>query len=215
MFSFGKKNLCDLCGISNAKIKISNGGVCNACFSECRYFLEPDEVINYKSLSVSTLKEAYANAKRSKEFERIFKETENINDHFFIDSTNNLWAVIDNTYNEKRIIIFSFDDVESFELLQDNESIITGGLGSAIAGGMLFGDTGAIVGGIIGTKKIKTLINKLQIKVSLKDMRPYFINLLKGPGYGLSIKSGTKEYSKTINEVEKILEIFNANCGNR
>ncbi len=214
MFSFGKKSLCDVCGISAAKTKVSDGSVCNSCFSECRYFLTPDEVINYKSLSISTLKDAYVNSKRSKEFEQVFKGTKNIDNHFFIDNTNDLWAVIDNTYNEKKLIIFSFKDVESFELMQDDESIITGGLGSAIAGGILFGEVGAIVGGIVGTKKIKKVINKFQIRVNLKDMRPYYINLLKGPGYGLSIKSGTNEYNKTINEAEKILEIFNASCTN-
>ena len=152
---FWKKTICDVCGISDAKTKVSDGSVCNSCFSECRYFLTPDEVINYKNLSISTLKNANANSKRSKEFEQTFRGTKNIDNHFFIDNTNNLWAVIDNTYNEKRIIIFSFKDVESFELMQDDESIVTGGLGSAIAGGILFGEVGAIVGGIVGNKKIK------------------------------------------------------------
>lgn len=198
MFSFGKKKVCDVCGSSARQTKLRDGSFCDACFTECRYFLVPEEVINYKDLSVSTLRDAYANYRRSNELFKIFNVTRSVENYFFVDDTNNLWEVIDNTYNENKRIVFSFDDVESFELLQDEETILTGGLKSAI------------VGSLIADMKVKQLMKKLQIRVNLKNMRPYYINILKGPGYGLSIKSGTAEYDNAINEAGIILDIFNS-----
>jgi hypothetical protein len=204
---FGGKK-CDICGVNKGKNNVANGTVCNECYTQCSYFLTPYEIMNHKSLLMTTLKEAYARAKKSEELDKIFRGTGNVGNNFFVDSVNNLWAVIDNTYNENKKLVFSFDDVVGFELLQDDESILTGGLGSAIAGGVLFGGVGAIVGGIVGTKKIKAVIKKFQIKIDFKNAKPYYINLLQGPGYGASIKSGTTEYNKTLSKAEMILDIF-------
>ncbi len=62
-------------------------------------------------------------------------------------------------------IIFSYDDIISYELLQNGESITKGGLGSAIVGGAMFGGVGAIVGRITGSKKTKQEISEFRIKI--------------------------------------------------
>ena len=47
-------------------------------------------------------------------------------------------------------------------------SITKGGLGTAVAGGILFGGVGAIVGGGLG-KKQKDVVNKMSIIINLRD----------------------------------------------
>jgi fructose-specific phosphotransferase system IIC component len=55
-------------------------------------------------------------------------------------------------------------------LIEDEESRTSGGLGRAIAGGVLFGGVGAIVGGITGGKKTKTIVKSMKIKITLNSL---------------------------------------------
>ena len=84
-----------------------------------------------------------------------------------IDENNKLWRL---PYTSKNII-FSYDDIISYELLQNGESITKGGLGSAIVGGAMFGGAGTIVGGITGSKKTKQEISEFRIKIITRN--PY------------------------------------------
>ena len=76
--------------------------------------------------------------------------------------------------------IYNYSDIVDFELLEDGESITKGGLGRAITGGLLFGGIGAVVGGITGGKRSKSICNSLKIKITVNDMRSpvVYINLL-------------------------------------
>ncbi|EPZ54444.1 hypothetical protein H477_3583 [[Clostridium] sordellii ATCC 9714] len=49
--------------------------------------------------------------------------------------------------------MYNYKDIIEFELLEDGESITKGGLGRAVAGGVLLGGVGAIVGGVTGIEK--------------------------------------------------------------
>ena len=49
--------------------------------------------------------------------------------------------------------IYNYSDIVSFELLEDGENITKGGICMAVAGGVLFGNAGAIVGGAAGKNK--------------------------------------------------------------
>ena len=65
--------------------------------------------------------------------------------------------------------IFEFSNLLNFELLEDGETITKGGLGRAIAGGLLFGGVGAIVGGVTGGKKSKGVCNSMRLKITLRN----------------------------------------------
>ena len=55
--------------------------------------------------------------------------------------------------------IFKFEDLRSYEILMDDESVTKGGLGMAAAGGLLFGAAGGIAGSVMGKKKQRKLLN--------------------------------------------------------
>lgn len=61
-----------------------------------------------------------------------------------------------------------FEDISSFELILDNETIGKSGVGSAVAGGLFFGGTGLILGGLLGRKN-KKYINELTIKIITRN----------------------------------------------
>lgn len=54
-------------------------------------------------------------------------------------------------------------------MLEDGETITKGGLGRSVAGGLLFGGVGAIVGGVTGGKKSKNVCTSMRIKITLRD----------------------------------------------
>lgn len=92
-----------------------------------------------------------------------------INGYLEIDSLQHKWS-IPNNFNGKAKI-YNYEDILSFELLEDGETITSGGLGRAVAGGLAFGAAGAIVGGITGCKKSKSLCTSLSIKISINDIQ--------------------------------------------
>jgi hypothetical protein len=65
--------------------------------------------------------------------------------------------------------LYNYEDILSFELLEDGEMITSGGLGSAAVGGIVFGGAGAIVGAVTGKKKSKSICTSLSLKITVND----------------------------------------------
>ena len=105
---------------------------------------------------------------------------------------------------------FSFDDLVSYELIQNDDVVVTGGVGKAVVGGAvmtalaggLWGMTGAVVGGVTGKKKQSKKVNYLAIRITLNsfDFPCCFIYLIEK-----STKSNSKEYKKVIENAQLIL----------
>lgn len=66
--------------------------------------------------------------------------------------------------------VFSFDELRSFELLEDDSQVVGGGVGMALVGGAFFGVGGAIAGAMTGGKKTKKTVENLVLKINLNDM---------------------------------------------
>lgn len=105
---------------------------------------------------------------------------------------------------------FSFDDLVSYELIQNDDVVVTGGVGKAVVGGAvmtalagsLWGMTGAVVGGVTGKRKQSKKVNYLAIRITLNsfDFPCCFIYLIEKP-----TKSNSKEYKKVIENAQLIL----------
>jgi len=88
-----------------------------------------------------------------------------------IDDTNKTWLIDNrNIFNKTISKIYNYSDIVDFELLEDGESIASGGLGRALVGGVLFGGVGAIVGGVTGTKKSKPICTNLKVKITTNNI---------------------------------------------
>lgn len=78
-------------------------------------------------------------------------------------------------------IVFSLDELVSYELVENGQAKTKGGLGSAVVGGALFGAAGAVVGSIVGKKQIQEVT---EYKIKFVTTHPYekmfYIDLLKG-----------------------------------
>lgn len=119
--------------------------------------LTDDENKRFEELSKSTVVEQLAN-KPSKFF--------NLTDTYgllSIDEDKKLFKINNNVYR--------FENLNSYELLENNSSISSGGLGvgRAIVGGVLLGGVGAVLGGVTKKRKNTNVVESLKIFVTLKD----------------------------------------------
>ena len=100
---------------------------------------------------------------------------------------------------------FPFSALVSYDLLEDDSLVTSGGVGQALIGGAVFGGAGAIAGAITGKKTQKKKIESLYIKVTLNDFNIpcILISLITKP-----TKTSSKEYQTIFEEAHKILSVL-------
>ena len=93
----------------------------------------------------------------------------------------------------------------SYDLLEDDALVTSGGVGQALIGGAVFGGAGAIAGAVTGKRIQKKRIDSLYIKVTLNtfDMPCVLIPLITKP-----TKTNSKEYQAAFEEAHKILSVL-------
>ena len=64
--------------------------------------------------------------------------------------------------------ILNFDDILEFALLEDNNTLTSGGVGRAVVGAAIAGGVGAIVGAT--TRKSNAVVNNLSIRISTSNI---------------------------------------------
>ena len=100
---------------------------------------------------------------------------------------------------------YPFSDLVSYELLEDDSLVTSGGVGQALVGGAILGGFGAVAGAITGKRVQKKRIESLYIKVTLNnfDTPCILIPLVTKP-----IKTNSKEYQTAFEEAHKILSVL-------
>ncbi len=195
---------CAICGkelgLLSGKAKISDGAVCT----------------NYlKSAGISMLSNALSyNQQTIKELVNVrkmlvnnFSKTKSVGKYISVDENNKAFKIGED--------IFAYDNLLSFELLEDGQSITKGGLGRAVAGGLLFGGVGAIVGSVTGGKKSKGVCNSMKLRVSLKNAHTdvVYINFIaiETQTSSLIYKTAQDSAHKCITALETINDINQSN----
>lgn len=102
--------------------------------------------------------------------------------------------------------IFSFEELIDFDLLENNNSIASGGLGRAIAGGLVLGGVGAVVGGVTGRRKIKGTCEMLVLQISTNNM--FFPNLMI-TYINKEVKKKDKKYINALNDARTTISGLN------
>lgn len=196
---FKKNETCCICNINEGSKKILDGMICKDCISDCSTFLSP---LNLKDVDSEKVHRAIDTSNKNKENMNIFNVTKKCGKYIEIDENNKLIKFP--KFSTK--LIFSYNDIIDFELLQNGKTITSGGVGSAVVGGALFGGVGAIVGSNIGKKKIQQEISEYRIKVILNSefFSWAYINFLPAG----KVKSDSlifKQYSSDANEILSLL----------
>lgn len=149
---------CAVCGkelgLLSGKVKISDGAICTTCLSSAGISM----LNNPMSYNQQSINEMISNRQT---MVKNFKPTKSTGNYIHIDENNKSFRIGKD--------IFAYENLLSFELLENGQSITKGGLGRAVAGGLLLGGVGAVVGGVTGGKKTKGICNSMKLRVSLKN----------------------------------------------
>lgn len=166
-----EKGICCICNTNEGNKKIREGMICNECISQCGTY----RPLSWKELSIQQVKTRIAQNIENSKRNSIFCSTQKVEKYFDLDENNKLWKVSQSS------LIFTFDEIINFELLENGNSIIKGGLGTSIIGGAMFGDIGAIVGSNVGKKKAVQEITEFRIKIITKNSTfpQVYINFLE------------------------------------
>lgn len=113
-----------------------------------------------------------------------------------------------NVKSYKGYTLLPYDDIIGYDLLEDGESQTKGGLGRAVAGGVLFGPVGAVVGGVTGKRKSNNVCNSLKLKLTLRDRADpsFYLSLITSATKTKSIvyKSAMDDAHSIISKLQTI-----------
>ncbi|MBQ6884894.1 MAG: SHOCT domain-containing protein [Clostridia bacterium] len=191
---------CAVCGkqlgLLSPKAKISDGAICAVCLQSAGI----SSLSNATSYNQQTIKE-YILTRQA--LVKSYNATKTYGGYIEIDEDNKLFKLSGD--------LFEFSNLLSFELLEDGTTVTKGGLGRAVAGGLLFGGVGAIVGGVTGSKKAKNICNSMKLRVSLKNAHTdvVYITLISSETKtnGFMYKMAQDSAQKVITALEFINDI--------
>lgn len=192
---FSLHETCSCCGGDTGfnKYKCKGGYICPEC-------LKKSKKLNIQFIPFTMTGESLKNKfKEIEENLKDFNETSSICNSFSIDDINKKVCI----KSSNGIKIIKFNNLLSVELLEDeNIKISSGGLGRAVAGGVLFGGAGAIVGGVTGRKKTKSIVKSLKVKITIKDkINPVLYIVLSNS----ELKTSSLLYKGLLETAQKII----------
>ena len=208
---FDAKVSCSVCGETvglNRNQLRKNEWICPSCLKKAGGVLNFG---NLQKMSISEIQDLIAEKENRIAIGQEFVPTKKIGNYFFVNEDEKQWVIPKGEISGKikDAIIHSYSDIVDFELLEDGNSISSGGVGRALIGGALFGTTGALLGGITGGKKSKNTCTKLQIKITVKnDIAPaVYVNLLSG-----EFKKDGFIYKSAAENAQTILSLLQLMC---
>jgi len=121
-----------------------------------------------------------------------------------VDTNNKKLACLTYVNFDKIFTVLDFDKILSFELQEDGNTVLEGSAGKALAGALLFGIGGAIVGSS-GKSKMKTVCKNMILHLRVNDLdNP----LLSFELLGVETKKGGIIYNDSKKLAEEILSIL-------
>ncbi|QIB68619.1 SHOCT domain-containing protein [Aminipila butyrica] len=195
---------CSLCGNTDQGADIADGYLCRSCLKRCGPFL-PHLALKTKNLKQAEKAMNLNEINKSRLSE--FSATKVIGQCAEFDENNRYWMGLRNGPTKSWLdpIVYKFDDIVNFELLEDGESVTKGGLGMAAIGGLVYGGVGAIVGSVVGKKKTKSSVNSLKIKITVRnnDDPAAYIDI-----FNKKLMADSSLYRQYFSEAQEILSML-------
>ncbi|MEB2281083.1 SHOCT domain-containing protein [Lysinibacillus xylanilyticus] len=171
---FSLKEVCGVCeqevGLNRFRIA-EKKWVCNSCFKDANLKKIGANEKSITKMTVEDIKNAIIAQKVNKIELDNFNPTKSIGSFIEFDDVNKKFLILSAILRKRnKATVYNYSDIVDFELLEDGESVSSGGLGRALVGGALFGGTGAIVGGVTGPKKSKSICSSLKLKITLNNI---------------------------------------------
>jgi len=113
-----------------------------------------------------------------------------------VDSRNKQIAILSSQYSSPKIL--KFPEIIGCDVIKDNSTIASSGVGRAVVGGLLAGGAGAIVGAT--TRKSKNVVSDLRIYIKTTNIDDPLITLKL---IQKQIERNSSQYKKIIEFAEK------------
>ena len=199
------KKTCVVCskklGILSSKIQISDGRVCSDCLHRAGIAALQNPTF-YSADSIIALIQRRAPIFSS------FKATKKVSYYLQVDENSKMFMV--------GFDLFEYANLLSYELLEDGETVTSGGLGRAVAGGLIFGGVGAVVGGITGGRNTKGVCTSMRLRLTIKNAHTdtVFIDFIGSSTKKNSIAYNTAQTSaqSCLSALQIITDINNADA---
>jgi len=194
------KEPCCLCEVEKGKFPIKDGKICVKCYDNFRdLILNKENVFNKTKLELKNHLELRI---KNESLNKSFNATKAIGEYIEFDQEHKQFRIPSKIKNINPIV-YNCDDIIEFELIENGETVTSGGLGRAVAGGVILGGVGAIVGGVTGKKKSKSIIDDFKIKLLLNDFQKptVYIELLNKK----KIKTNSNAYNDIYEKAQEIL----------
>lgn len=207
---FSLKATCAICNeeVGLNRFQIANKEwICPKCFKKCGF----NALTPIRKMTVSEIKNAMAAKATNDEEIKLFNPSKKIGSYIEFDDTRMEWLVPDGLFGKKKKV-YKYNDIVDYELLEDGESIIKkSGIGRAVTGGVLFGGVGAIVGGVTGKQKTKSICKSLKIKITVSDINnpTVYINFIPS-----ETKKDSWIYKNAYNSAQECLSVLQLICNN-
>ena len=210
MENSSNKDTCAVCGnvlgvFSRSAIR-DKQWICPKCLNAAGLTLST----SLRAMSLEAIKDLIEKRDSDANKLALFHTTRQVGMYLNVDENSRQWFIPDKfSFNLKKPRIHSYDDILDFELLQDGDTIIKGGLGRALVGGALFGGVGAVVGGVTGKRTSKKTCRSLRIKITLNNMTEpvEYIDLIK-----METRINSIAYRKYESQAQEILSLFQVMC---
>lgn len=215
MSFFSLKTTCAICnGEANLNRKrIGNKEwICSECYKKSGLTLS-DFVNQNKPINKWTsddIKEAIEANNNNKDELETFNTTKKIGSIVEFDDNQKKWLVLSSILGRRnKSTVYNYSDIVDFELLEDGESVAQGGLGRALVGGVLFGGTGAVVGGVTGKRKQKGICTNLKIKITINNINNpvVYINFIES-----KVKKSSFIYKEMYKQAQECLSTLQLIC---
>lgn len=148
------KKVCAVCqkdmGFPTPKVQLKDAKVCMSCWQSAGYKNSVKDLINAKQMTIADLGKNKLRKQECNEVRDIFIPTETFSMLIQFSDTTRSFKVAGSWGGFKKSQIYSYDDMVSYKLEIPTITQQKSGLGGAVAGGILFGGIGAIVGSNVG-----------------------------------------------------------------
>ncbi|PZL71036.1 hypothetical protein CI088_14265 [Enterococcus plantarum] len=98
--------------------------------------------------------------------------------------------------------IYSINLINGYEIVENGNTVSSGGLGRAAVGAIAFGGAGAIVGAVTGKKTTAAVVESLKIKINLNnlDTPVIYVNLITK-----ATKQSSNNYKSAIRKADTVV----------
>lgn len=187
------------CGVCRGELtffgthELMDAKICSSCLSLAKLTLR--EMTGLKNTRLADVKN------------RISGDVENFK------STKEIGDVAKFNDEDKKLLlmpgqIIDYKDIKSYELLEDGDTIASGGLGRAALGGMIFGGAGAVVGAVTGNRRGNCRSLQIKITVDNQDHSATYITFIDK-----KIKKNSAAYKSAVNDAQECLSTLELICG--